>query len=236
MKSEKVTIYPETDTRRRYDDACGTAHGLELLGERWAMLVVRELLLGPRRFGDLKRDLPGISANVLTQRLEALAAAGIARRWQLPPPSRAQVYELTQWGYEAAPLIESLGRWAARSPGHDPSLPLSGTSLMLSFRTMFDARRAGAFAGRIGFRLGLWRFIVEVAEGQLTVERTEGGETDAEIAGDPRAVAAVVYGGVPLDTILTGGALTLAGDRDRVERFVRLFVLPPKAVSPPPRS
>lgn len=122
--------------RRRYDDACGTAHGLELIGERWALLVIRELLLGAKRFGDLKRDLPGISANVLTQRLEGLEASGLLRRRKLPPPAAVQVYELTDWGYEAEPVVIELGRWAARSPAHDPTLPLSATSLMLSFSTL----------------------------------------------------------------------------------------------------
>ncbi len=104
--------------------------------------MIRELLLGPKRFGDLKRDLPGISANVLTQRLESLEAAGLLRRRKLPPPAAVQVYELTPWGYQAEPIVIELGRWAARSPGHDPTLPLSATSLMLSFRTMFDPARA----------------------------------------------------------------------------------------------
>ena len=123
-------------SRRRYDDACGTAHALDLIGERWALLVMRELMLGPKRFGDIRADLPGISANTLTQRLEGLEASGLVVRRRLPPPASAQVYELTRWGYEAEPIVQTLGRWAARSPGHDPTLPLSGTSLMLSFRTM----------------------------------------------------------------------------------------------------
>ena len=115
MKLEKITKQSEA-VRRRYDDACGTAHGLELIGERWALLVMRELMLGPKRFSDLRSDLAGISANVLTQRLEGLEAAGLLIRRKLPPPTSAQVYELSQWGYEAEPIVKSLGRWAARSP------------------------------------------------------------------------------------------------------------------------
>ena len=138
-------------SRRRYDDACGTAHALDLIGERWALLVMRELMLGPKRFGDIRADLPGISANTLTQRLEGLEASGLVVRRRLPPPASAQVYELTQWGYEAEPIVQSLGRWATRSPGHDPTLPLSGTSLMLSFRTMFDAERALRAGGATRF-------------------------------------------------------------------------------------
>jgi DNA-binding HxlR family transcriptional regulator len=101
-------------TRRRYDDACGTAHALDLVGERWALLVARELMLGPKRFSDLRASLPGISANVLTQRLEGLEASGVLSRRRLPPPASVQVYELTPWGYELEPAILEMGRWAAR--------------------------------------------------------------------------------------------------------------------------
>ncbi|MEA3017255.1 MAG: hypothetical protein QOI38_1977, partial [Sphingomonadales bacterium] len=147
MSLEKVTKQAGS---RRYNDACGAAHALDLVGERWALLVMRELMLGPKRFSDLKADLAGISSNVLTQRLEGLEAAGIVLRRKLPPPAAAQVYELTPWGYEAEPIFQVLGRWAARSPSHDPRLPLSAVSLMLSFRTMFDPERARGFAPRGG--------------------------------------------------------------------------------------
>ncbi|MGZ8999421.1 MAG: winged helix-turn-helix transcriptional regulator, partial [Allosphingosinicella sp.] len=158
MKLRKITTGDPGPSRRSYDDACGTAHALDLIGERWALLVIRELMLGPKRFSDLRADLPGISANVLTQRLEGLESAGLLVRRRLPPPANAQVYELTDWGYEAEPIVQVLGRWAARSPDHDPTLPLSPVSLMLSFRTMFDAERARGTKMRIGFRLGAETF------------------------------------------------------------------------------
>src|SRR5215217_7328563 len=135
----------KSETKRRYDDACGTAHGLELIGERWALLVLRELMLGARRFSDLRSDLPGISANVLTQRLSELEVRGLVRRRKLPPPASVQVYEATEWGLEAEAVIGALGRWAARSPLHDPTLPLSAVSIMLSFTNMLDATRAKGF-------------------------------------------------------------------------------------------
>src|SRR5881398_4003721 len=120
MQLEKVTRRRQEQEKRRYDDACGLAHALELLGERWAMLVLRELAYGPRRFSELKGDLHGISANVLTQRLTELEARGLVRKIRLPPPASVQVYEATAWALEAVPDIPSLGRWAARSPCHDP--------------------------------------------------------------------------------------------------------------------
>src|SRR5687768_4246220 len=138
MSLEKVTATLRGEPKRSYDDACGTAHALELIGERWSLLVLRELMLGPRRFSELRGDLPGISANVLTQRLTELEERGLVRRAKLPPPASVQVYEATQWGLEAEPIVQALGRWAARSPRHDPTLPISGVSVLLSFRTMIS--------------------------------------------------------------------------------------------------
>ena len=132
MELEKITKTGQGEAKRRYDDACGTAHALELIGERWALLVLRELMLGPRRFSELKADLPGISANVLTQRLTELERRRLVVRRKLPPPASVQVYEATPWGLEAEPIVQALGRWAARSPAHDPTLPISGVSVLLS--------------------------------------------------------------------------------------------------------
>ena len=134
MQLEKVTPTRKGDDKRRYEDACGLAHALELIGERWAMLVLRELAYGPRRFSDLKRDLTGISANVLTQRLTELEARGLVRKSKLPPPASVQVYEATEWGLEAVPTIAALGRWAARIPWQDPTLPMSHVSSMMSLQ------------------------------------------------------------------------------------------------------
>jgi DNA-binding HxlR family transcriptional regulator len=222
MKSEKIT-------KRRYGDACGAAHALDLLGERWALLVIRELMLGPKRFGDLRADLPGISANVLTQRLEGLEAAGVLVRRKLPPPASAQVYELTPWGYEAEPIFQTLGRWAARSPAHDPTLPLSAVSLFLSFRTMLDPSRAQGLKARVGFRIGAETFLVRIENDEVEVGRAEIDAADAIISGAAPIIAAAVYGGVPLDQLEAQGVLEIFGERAVAERFVTLFVLPPKA-------
>ena len=109
MKLQKLTNSRQKEEKRRFEDACGLAHALDLLGERWAMLVLRELAYGPRRFSGLKRDLPGISANILTQRLNELEARGLVRKTRLPPPASVQVYEATEWGLEVVPVIASLG-------------------------------------------------------------------------------------------------------------------------------
>ncbi|HRJ63896.1 winged helix-turn-helix transcriptional regulator [Brevundimonas sp. UBA2416] len=219
MKLEKIT----NESRRRYDDACGTAHGLELIGERWALLIVRELMFGPRRFGDLRASLPGLSANVLTQRLEGLEAAGVVVKRRLPPPASVQVYDLTDWGREAEPVISELGRWAARSPGHDPTLPLSPVSMMLSFRTMFDPRKAGKSRMTLGFRFGFETFVVTVADGELGVRRMEADGAEVIVVGSPESVAAAVYVGAGME------GLEISGRAEVFEQFVDFFELPPKA-------
>ena len=231
MKLEKITDVRSAAPKRRYDDACGTAHGLELIGERWALLVLRELMLGPKRFGDLKADLPGISANVLTQRLEGLEASGLLVRTRLPPPASVQVYELTEWGYEAEPIVQELGRWAARSPAHDATLPISATSLMLSFRTMFDPVRAGDLAATIGFRIGAESFVARIADGRFASARGDPTGVDTLFAGPAQLIAAAVYGPDPLAAFAP--SLTVEGDPAIAERFIACFVLPPKAPVPP---
>jgi DNA-binding HxlR family transcriptional regulator len=224
MKLKKVT----DSGKRRYDDACGTAHALDLIGERWALLVMRELMLGPKRFSDLRSDLPGISANVLTQRLEGLEASGLLVRRRLPPPASTQVYELTPWGYEAEPIVQSLGRWAARSPAHDPTLPISATSIMLSFRTMFDPERAGDFRARIGFRLGAEQFLANIEDGRFESARGGLDGADAIFTGTPPGLAAAVYGGQPFEALEAAAILSVEGDCAVAERFTTLFPLPPK--------
>ena len=228
MKSEKVTKGPAAATKRHYDDACGTAHALELLGERWALLVVRELMLGPKRFGELRADLPGISANVLTQRLEGLEANGIVVRRKLPPPSNAQVYALTAWGLEAEPIIQTLGRWATRSPHHDASAPISGVSVLLSFRTMLDPARARGMDAHIGFRFGEYSYLGHLTDAGFAIARGPADGAALVFMGEPRALASAVYGGVPLAALEQSGALHVMGDRALAERFTTLFPLPPK--------
>jgi DNA-binding HxlR family transcriptional regulator len=229
MKLQKITDDgAPASAGRSYNDACGAAHALDLLGERWALLVIRELMLGPKRFGELRADLPAISANVLTQRLEGLEAAGILTKHRLPPPASAQVYELTAWGYESEPIFQTLGRWAARSPLHDPTLPFSAVSLFLSFRTMFDAKRAGDLAATAGFRIGCHSYRVRIDGGRLTAARGDIEDADVVFSGAAPAIAAVIYGGQSLAQMQAAGALNVEGDIALAAHFATLFPLPPK--------
>ncbi len=220
-------------TPKRYDDACGTAHGLELVGDRWALLVLRELMLGPRRFSQLRSDLPGISANVLTQRLGELEGRGLLVRRRLAPPASVQVYELTEWGYEAEEIVQVLGRWAARSPMHDATLPISGVSILLSLRTMIDRALANDMDMRVGFRFGEDEYVAHVAAGAIDIARGDAGEGDIVLAGEPAGLAAAIYGDVPLEDLAAAELLTLTGPREAFGAFSALFTLPPKATMPP---
>ena len=225
MELEKITKIRRDEDKRRYDDACAAAHGMDLIGERWSMPLIRELLLGPRRFSDLRASLNGISANVLTQRLEGLEAAGVLVRRRLPPPASVQVYELTPWGYEAAPIFQALGRWAVRSPRHDPTRPFSPVSLMLSLRTMMSDQAAGDLAARIRLDMAGEPYFWIREGGQVRIGRGEIDRADLVLGGSPTAIAGVVYGGAPLSTIEAEGDLALAA------HFPSLFPMPEKAPS-----
>ena len=225
MKSEKLTVAGSRDGKRWYDDACGTALALEFVGERWSLLVIRELMFGPRRFGEIKANLPGISANVLTQRLEGLEAADIVVRRRLPSPANVQVYDLTDWGRESEIAIREMGRWAARSPRHDPFAFMSTASAMISLRTLIDPARAVGMRMTVAFHFPDDRFVARLADGELAIVRGESDAADVSFAGDTMALRRTFYGKEGFDG---EGTLALAGDAAAGRRFVDLFRLPEK--------
>lgn len=211
--------------RRDYFDGCAAAHALDLVGERWALLVVRELLLGPKRFTDLRTGLPHASPNVLSQRLRELEEAGVLRRRRLPPPAASAVYELTEWGTELEPVLQTLGRWAARSLPEAEHIGVD--SLVLSMRTMFSPRQAQGVEEVVQFVLADQPFVVRVHEGTFSMERGEATTADATVTAQaPEAWAAVLYAGQPIDSAITDGMLTLSGDLAAVERLLELFPMP----------
>ncbi|MEO5708086.1 MAG: helix-turn-helix domain-containing protein [Alteraurantiacibacter sp.] len=216
----------ETQHGKWYDDACGTAFALEVLGERWALLVVRELMLGALRFSDLRAALPGISAKVLTERLTGLEEAGVLVRKTLPPPGKAQVYELTEWGYHAEPAIQELGRWAARSIKHDAHLPLSPVGLMLSMRTMLVRKKAKGVTADIGFVVGGHEFRARLHDRTLPITREAAAGAQAIFRAPVASlIAGLIYAGVPLADL---PGLTIEGDMKLARKFTTLFELPPK--------
>jgi DNA-binding HxlR family transcriptional regulator len=233
MKLEKVTDSEKRTPKRWYDDACGTALALELVGERWSMLIVRELMYGARRFGELKNGLPGISANVLTQRLESLEEAAILTRRKLPPPANVQVYDLTPWGRESEGAIMALGKWAARSPLHDPTAFMSGASLMMSMRTLLVPGRMGDLAFRLGVRLGGDHFVAEIGGEQIAVTRGFAEAPDVTVEAETAfPILAWIYGKLPSGPLEADGSLRIGGDRALADRFAGLFQLPEKLATP----
>ncbi len=219
-----------TDDRERwYDDACGLALGMQLVGDRWTLIVLRELMYGPRRFVQLRRVIPGISASVLTQRLERLEATGVLVRRKLPPPASVQVYELTDWGRESEAMMAALARWAVRSPLHDPRRSLSDASLMMSFRSLLDPARADGIDARIGFAIGEEHFATHLHDGRIEVVRGEAVDAVLSFtAQEAGPIAAAIYDGASLEALEATGALKVHGDRALAERFITLFPVPPK--------
>lgn len=232
MMSLKETKAENLGHGRWYADACGTAFAMEMIGERWALLIVRELMLGGQRFSDLRASLPGISAKTLTERLVALEKGKVLNRRELPPPGKAQIYELTAWGYAAEPLIQEAGRWAAQSSAHDPTLPLSPVSLMLSLRTMVPHQRLPQFARRtIGFAIAGKEFLAEPTTRELPIRRGSVQLAEAVFRAPTAAViASGIYAGFPWADLQREGSLTIEGNRDLAVRFASLFKLPPKLV------
>jgi DNA-binding HxlR family transcriptional regulator len=214
---------------RSYQDACAAAHALDLVGERWALLVVRELLFGPKRFTDLRGGLPGASPNVLAQRLRELERAGIVRRRRLPPPAAAAVYELTTWGEQLEPVIIALGRWGGRSPDLLRDARMSADSIALALRTSFSPELAQGFSAALGLRMHEDAFTVRVSDGDIRIRRAEPGRSESVITADAGVVKDVIWNGRPLDEAVHAGDLSITGDREPVERFVRLFPLPEPA-------
>ncbi len=200
---------------------------MELIGERWTLLIVRELMLGARRFSDIRAELPGLSAKVLTERLTRLEEIGVLTRHKLPPPAASQVFALTDWGKELEFVMQALGRWSVRSPLHDATLPMTPTSFLLSLRTMVDLVRAGEMKVRAVFRTPEVTLYAHLESGQLLVEREPAPGLPADLEFSAQTVPqflSLIYGKQPAAEC----GVTITGDPALAERFVDLFSLPEK--------
>ena len=212
-------------TRRTYGDGCAIAHGLDLIGERWALLVVRELLLGPKRFTDLKKGLPSASPNVISERLRELERAGVVRRDKLPPPASSRIYELTDWGQELQETVFALGHWATSSPSLPREAPIGADSIMLALKARFDPDAADELQASYELRFGEDRFRITVSGQAIQVARGSAEQADATIDTDPNTLYAVLWNGRSLADAEHVGDLRIEGDTAAVERLVRLFTL-----------
>jgi len=208
---------------RTYRDLCGIARALDVVGERWALLVVRELLYGPKRFADLQRGLPGMSQNVLTQRLRDLEASGVLVRRRGLPPVMGQVYELTGSGRELEPVLLALGRWGSPlPPGPDSAEELSPDALVVALRTTFRPDPAVNIRGSIELHLPDDAFVLTVRNQHLSAARGTRA-TEAELAASVRTVQDLVFDARPLDDALLTGDARAEGDTALLRRFLVSF-------------
>jgi DNA-binding HxlR family transcriptional regulator len=217
------------NTKRTYGDSCGIARALDIVGERWALLVVRELIHGPKRFTDLRAGLPRVGPDMLAARLRELAEAGVVRRATLPPPAASKIYELTDWGAELAPVLLALGRWGSRVPMPEQAPALGVDAAVMALETTFDADAAGWVDAAYELVLGDQRFTLEVAGGRLEVTRghaPDGVTPAAILETDTATLAAVVWHGHPIERAIRDGALRVQGDPEAAADFVGLFAPP----------
>jgi DNA-binding HxlR family transcriptional regulator len=212
--------------KRTYNDLCGLSHALELVGERWAILILRELSYGPKRFTDIRSGLPGASPNVLSQRLRELESHGIISRRTLPPPAASKVYELTEWGSELEPTLRSLGTWAARSPHFPDSGHFSPSSLAMNLESMFLGDKAAGIESTIGLVLGDEAFLLKIANGSLEVERADADGADTVVKTDPMTLIGILYYDEDFEAAEAAGTISIDGDRDAMARLSDLFELP----------
>jgi DNA-binding HxlR family transcriptional regulator len=212
-------------TSRSYGDACGIARALDVVGERWALLVVRELLLGPQRFSDLRRALPNASSNLVADRLRELEGRGVVCRRILPPPAGSSVYELTGWGRELEPIVLALGNWGVRVPLPATPTTLSATSVLLYLRTA--ARPDPQIAPMVLLlELDGRPWTVRVADGKLHVESGEPACADASLRADPKTLNALLDNPDGLDAAAADGSVTVAGDQPALRRLLDTVAAP----------
>jgi DNA-binding HxlR family transcriptional regulator len=206
---------------RTYDDPCGLARALNLVGDRWALLIVRELLLGPKRFTQLRRGLPNASQSMLTSRLAELEEAGVLKRRHLGPPAGTWAYELTERGRDLEPALLQLASWGSRSP-LTSSAQLSVDALALALKTTFDPAAAGELTIRCQLRLDGDSLLVTVHDGQLDVARADTADAEVAIDTSVAVFRALAFGGTSLHT----ADVTVRGDRTAATRLLRLFERP----------
>jgi DNA-binding HxlR family transcriptional regulator len=218
---------------REYGDGCSSAHALDLVGERWALLIVRDLLFGPKRFTDLHTGLPQSSPNVLSQRLRELEETGIVRRRRLPPPASANVYELTEWGAGLEPILMALQRWGAASPSFAPDAPPGGDAAMLALKNAFDpgAARRVSIVAEVRFPTDVFRLAVD--DGGIDISRGPARDPDVIIETDPGTLEELTFAGLTVTTAARAGRLHLDGDRRTLERLLSLFAV---SNATPPRQ
>lgn len=218
---------PTPSTARSYAQLCGIATAFDVIGDRWAALIVRDLLLGSLRFGELAEGLPGIGTNTLAARLKDLEGSGVVRRQLLPLPDRGTVYELTRYGRELEPILMGLGRWGTRSMGRlSPDVASRSRWLVAAMLAFHDEERRVARPTTWELRLTDGAFTVRAKGTDLTV--AAGAPDDADLVittGDEQLHRLLTHRLAPSEAIATG-AVSVEGDVSELPRLLELFSFP----------
>jgi DNA-binding HxlR family transcriptional regulator len=219
---------------RGYGKYCGLAHALELVGERWALVLVSDLLRGPKRFSELQRGQPRIPSNVLSARLKELEDAGVVRRRVLPRPATGVGYELTEYGRELEEIVLRLGLWGARSMPEDaqPDDAVTADTILLGLRSTFRPEAARGL--RAGYELRFGELVVHalVADGVLEVDEGPLAEADLVLETD-LSLHSLLTGELSPAEAIAGGRVRVKGKRKLFDRFVEVFHIPPLPVALP---
>lgn len=206
--------------RIRYEEGCLAAHTLNLIGDRWALLVVRELMFAPKRFQMIRAGMPGITASVLTGRLTQLQQAGVVDH-----DAGMGVYSLTAAGRGLLPVLEALCRWALTVPGHDPTRFISPSALMISMGVTLMADRAQGIEATAGFDFGTEAFQMRLASGRLQTTAAPPPDAPFVLSGNGNTMAVAIYGTAPLPALIAKGLVGAQGDLAAAQDFVDLFRL-----------
>jgi DNA-binding HxlR family transcriptional regulator len=209
--------------KRSYGDPCGIARALDVVGERWALLVVRELVLGPKRFTDLRLHLPGIATDVLSQRLRQLEHAGLLRATTLPAPASGRAYELTDRGHELEPVLHALGRWGSQEGFDAARHEMTVDAFAVALSTVFDPPSAEGLDVTVVLDLDEDRVVARVRDGRFEVSRGPADQPDARIESTVAALREVLWRGRPLTDAEQDGSVVVHGLRTVVRRFLTLF-------------
>jgi DNA-binding HxlR family transcriptional regulator len=218
---------------RTYGQYCGFARALEVVGERWALLVIRDLTVGPRRFTDLRRGLPGIPTNILAARLKELELAGVVRRRVLPRPAASVVYELTDYGAELEEVVFRLGLWGAKSLGEPrPGETVTVDSLIVALRTTFRPEAARDLRVNYELRLGDIVLHARIDDGAVEVGPGPLAEPDLVINAQ-LAIRALMAGEISSAEAIESGAIHVTGDPSLLAHFAHVFHIPPAPAAVP---
>jgi DNA-binding HxlR family transcriptional regulator len=214
---------------KSFDQYCPIAHALSLVGDRWSLLVVRELLKGPKRYTDLAAGLPGIGTNILAARLRTLEDGGVVRKRKLPPPAASTVYELTEYGEGLDEVMYAMARWGIRTLGPPgPADDLDHAWGLNAFPAMFDPEAARGLVATVAFRVDDDAFTVALNDGCMRVEEGVAERADLELAADMETFYALASGDLDPRGAVSDGRLEARGDLDLLDRCFRVFNFAPR--------